>query len=76
MSPAAAAGYPLSSAEKQYIEQNKSWHLRGSIQRVKEVLIQEKELNGFDELMICTIPFSQEFKLKEYKLIAKHIIED
>ncbi|MFV0471431.1 MAG: MsnO8 family LLM class oxidoreductase [Paludibacteraceae bacterium] len=75
LSPAAAAHFPLSPAEKDYIRQSNSWHVRGSIQRVKEFLLREKEINGFDELMICTIPYSQEFKLKEYKLIAKHLID-
>lgn len=76
LSPDEAATFPLSSAEREYIEQSKSWHIRGSIERVKGILLREREINGFDELMICTIPYSQEFKLKEYRLIAKHLIDD
>lgn len=71
MSPEEAQTYPLNDAERLYIEQNKSWHIRGEINEVVQFLKREQELRGFDELMICTIPFSQEFKLKEYELLAK-----
>lgn len=74
ISPETAADYPLTPAEREYINQSKSWHVRGSIDRVADFLKKEQKTNGFDELMICTIPFSQEFKLKEYELIAKNLI--
>ena len=41
------------------------------INEVVEKLKHEKEKHGFDELMICTTPFAQEFKLNEYKMLAK-----
>ena len=41
------------------------------INEVVERLKHEKEIYGFDELMICTTPFAQEFKLNEYKMLAK-----
>ena len=36
-----------------------------------DYLKNEQQVNGFDELMICTIPFAQDFKLKEYEMWAK-----
>lgn len=71
MSPEDAQTYPLSDAERLFIEQNKNWHIRGELNEVVQRLMLEKERNGFDELMICTIPFAQDFKLKEYEMLAK-----
>lgn len=71
MSPEEAAVYPLSDAERLFIDQGKSWHVRGEINKVADFLKNEQLRNGFDELMICTIPFAQDFKLKEYELLAK-----
>lgn len=28
-------------------------------------------MHRFEKLMICTIPFAQDFKLKEYEMLAK-----
>ncbi len=71
MSPEEAAVYPLNEAERLFIEQNKSWHLRGELNEVVQMLKHEQFLYGFDELMICTIPFAQDFKLREYEMLAK-----
>lgn len=71
ISPEEAQTYPLTDAERLFIEQGTNWHIRGEINEVVEKLKHEKEKHGFDELMICTIPFAQDFKLKEYELLAK-----
>ena len=71
ISPEEAQTYPLTDAERVFIEQGKDWHIRGEINEVVEKLKHEKEIHGFDELMICTTPFAQDFKLKEYELLAK-----
>lgn len=71
MSPEDAQTYPLSDAERLFIEQNKKWHIRGEINEVVDYLKNEQQVHRFDELMICTIPFAQDFKLKEYKMLAK-----
>jgi len=71
MSPEDAQTYSLTDAERVFIEQGKDWHIRGEINEVVEKLKHEKEIHGFDELMICTTPFAQEFKLNEYKMLAK-----
>lgn len=71
MSPEDAQTYPLSDAERLFMEQNKKWHIRGEINEVVDYLKNEQQVNGFDELMICTIPFGQDFKLKEYEMLAK-----
>ena len=71
MSPEEAAVYPLSEPERLFIEQNKNWHMRGELNDVVQQLKHEKDLHGFDELMICTIPFAQDFKLREYEMLAK-----
>lgn len=71
MSPEDAQTYPLSDAERVFIEQNKKWHIRGEINEVVDYLKNEQQTHRFDELMICTIPFGQDFKLKEYEMLAK-----
>lgn len=70
MSPEEAQTFPLTDAERLFIEQNKNWHIRGEINEVADFLKNEQQKHGFDELMICTIPYSQDFKLKEYELLA------
>lgn len=71
MSPEEAMNYPLSEAEKNFLNQNKNYHLRGEVSAIADRLWQEKEKHGFDELMICTIPYAQDFKLDEYKKLAQ-----
>lgn len=71
ISPEEAQTYPLTDAERLFIKQNSNWHISGEINEVKQILEREKERHGFDELMICTIPFGQDFKLKEYEMLAK-----
>lgn len=71
ISPEEAQTYPLTDAERLFIEQGKNWHIRGEINDVVEKLKHEKEIHGFDELMICTTPFAQEFKLREYEMLSK-----
>lgn len=71
MSPEDAQTYPLSDAERVFMEQNKKWHIRGEINEVVDYLKNEQQVHRFDELMICTIPFAQDFKLKEYEMLAK-----
>ncbi|MDO5509146.1 MAG: LLM class flavin-dependent oxidoreductase [Weeksellaceae bacterium] len=71
MSPEDAQNYPLTMAEKLFLEQNKSYHLRGDLASVVNTLHAEQEKYGFDELMICTIPYSQQFKLQEYRELAQ-----
>ncbi|WP_277110793.1 LLM class flavin-dependent oxidoreductase [Chryseobacterium taklimakanense] len=71
MSPEDAQTYPLSDAELLFMEQNKKWHIRGEINEVVDYLKNEQQMHRFDELMICTIPFAQDFKLKEYEMLAK-----
>ncbi|AZI23345.1 LLM class flavin-dependent oxidoreductase [Chryseobacterium taklimakanense] len=71
MSPEDAQTYPLSDAERLFMEQNKKWHIRGEINEVVDYLKNEQQVHRFDELMICTIPFAQDFKLKEYEMLAK-----
>ncbi|WP_068595963.1 LLM class flavin-dependent oxidoreductase [Vaginella massiliensis] len=71
MSPEDAQTYPLSDAERLFMEQNKKWHIRGEINEVVDYLKNEQQMHRFDELMICTIPFAQDFKLKEYEMLAK-----
>ena len=71
MSPEEAHKYPLNEAERNFIEGSKSWHLRGKVNDVIAQLKREQELYGFDELMICTIPYAQEVKLKQYEMLAE-----
>ena len=60
--------------ENGFIEQNKKWHIRGEINEVVNYLKNEQQVHRFDELMVCTIPFAQDLKLKEYEMLAKEFV--
>lgn len=70
MSPEEASVFPLTEIEKAMIHQNRNWHIIGNIKDVAQRLADEQAQYGFDEVMICTIPFAQNYKLQEYRLLA------
>lgn len=74
MTPEEAQNYPLTAADKLLIKESASWHIKGSIEQVSSYLQQQQELIGFDELMICTIPHDNDYKLKEYEMLAKALM--
>lgn len=74
LSPEEASIYPLTEIEKAMIHQNRNWHIIGNIKDVARQLRDEQNYYGFDEVMICTIPFAQSYKLNEYRLLAKELM--
>ncbi len=74
ISPEEAANYALTPQEQEFIDQSASWHIKGSYSEVGDYLLQQQYYYGFDEVMLCTIPYSIDFKLQEYKMLAKELI--
>ena len=75
ISPEEAKDFPLSEMDQMMIqEQRKKLHLVGTPEEVAEQIREEKELYGFDEAMIVSIPHSQEKRLDVYRLLAKQLL--
>lgn len=70
LSPEEAHNYPLSEAEKAFLQQNSKWQFKGTAEEVANYLYNEQALYGFDEAMICTIPYDQAYKLDSYRKLA------
>lgn len=71
MHPDMAKDYPLSDTERAFIKQMEGWHIRGAVHEVVAYLKQQQEEMQLDEVMICSIPHAQEYKLWEYKAIIE-----
>lgn len=74
LTPEEAKDYPLTEMDKATIEKNRKLHLVGSAKEVANQLQKEKEYYGIDEIMICSIPHSQEKRLDVYRLLAKELL--
>lgn len=74
LSPEEAHSYPLTEGEKEFIRQHQSWHLVGTAKQIAAKLKEEQARNHFDEVMICTIPYSMEQKLFTYRSLAQELI--
>jgi hypothetical protein len=46
----------------------------GDCKEVVQVLQDEQEQYGFDEIMICSITHTQEKRLNVYRLLAKELL--
>lgn len=73
LTPEEAMDYPLTEMDRMKIEENRKLHLVGSAKEIALLLEKEQEHYGFDEAMICSIPYSQEKRLNVYKLLAKEL---
>ncbi len=71
LTPEEAMNYPLTEMDKMWLEENRHLNIVGTAKEVADYLRQEQEIYGFDEAMICTIPHSQEMRLKVYRLLAE-----
>ncbi|HWL26546.1 MAG TPA: LLM class flavin-dependent oxidoreductase [Ureibacillus sp.] len=71
LTPDEAKDYPLTEMDKMWLEENRKLNIVGTAKEVGDFLRQEQEIYGFDEAMICTIPHSQEMRLKVYRLLAE-----
>lgn len=74
LSPEEAQHYPLSEAEKDFLKQNSAWQFKGTAEDVATYLRSEQALYGFDEAMICTIPYDQAYKLESYRKLAQILL--
>lgn len=74
MSPEEAKAYQLTEQEEASMYQMSNWHIKGSYAQVADRLREQQAYYGFDEAMICTIPFSQDFKLQTYRMLAKELM--
>lgn len=74
LTPEEAKDYPLTEMDKMWIQENRKSNIVGTAKEVGDFLRQEQEIYGFDEAMICTIPHSQEMRLKVYRLLAKEFM--
>src|SRR5690606_7290397 len=66
-----AKDYRLTEMDKMWLEENRKLNIVGTAEEEGEYLSEEQELYGFYEAMICTIPHSQEMRLKVYRLLAE-----
>ncbi len=73
MSPEAAQSFPLSENDKAFIQQMNNWQFRGTPKSTAAFLNQQAKDLGIDEIMICSIPFDQSYKLWEYEALAKEL---
>jgi alkanesulfonate monooxygenase SsuD/methylene tetrahydromethanopterin reductase-like flavin-dependent oxidoreductase (luciferase family) len=74
MTPEEAQEYPLTEMDRMMIQENRKIHLVGSAKEVAQTLQEEQDIYGFDEVMICSIPHSQEKRLNVYRLLAKELM--
>lgn len=74
MTPDEAQEYPLTEMDRMMIQENRKIHLVGSAKEVAQTLQEEQDNYGFDEVMICSIPHSQEKRLNVYRLLAKELM--
>lgn len=73
LTPEEAQNYPLTEMDRMMIQENRKIHLVGSAKGVATTLQEEQAHYGFDEVMICSIPHSQEKRLNVYRLLAEEI---
>jgi len=74
LTPEAAQDYPLTEMDRMMIQENRKIHLVGAAKDVATILQEEQAHYGFDEVMICSIPHSQEKRLNVYRLLAKELM--
>ncbi|QFF99383.1 LLM class flavin-dependent oxidoreductase [Psychrobacillus glaciei] len=73
LTPEEAQNYPLTEMDRMMIQENRKIHLVGSAKEVATILQEEQAHYGYDEVMICSIPHSQEKRLNVYRLLATEL---
>jgi alkanesulfonate monooxygenase SsuD/methylene tetrahydromethanopterin reductase-like flavin-dependent oxidoreductase (luciferase family) len=68
-----AIAYTMDEKEKETAENMKKKMVIGSPKEVKEMLLEMQQNNNADELMIVTITYSPEDRLRSYELIAREM---
>lgn len=74
MSPEEARDYPLTEMDRMQIAENRNIHFVGTGPQIAERLYRERELYGFDEVMINSTPHGFESRLNGYRLLAKALL--
>jgi luciferase family oxidoreductase group 1 len=74
LTPEEAQNYPLTEIDRMTIQNNRKLHLVGASKEIAQVLQDEQEQYGFDEIMICSITHTQEKRLNVYRLLAKELL--
>jgi len=68
--PEEAAAYPYNAQELRIVESNKANRFAGTPEALKVQLTDFAEENGLDELVILTITYDYEKRLRSYELLA------
>jgi luciferase family oxidoreductase group 1 len=74
MTPEEAQNFPLTEVDRINIKEGRRKHIVGSAKEVAAFLRKEQEYFGFDEAMICSIPYSQQKRLEVYRLLARELL--
>lgn len=74
LTPEEAKDYPLTEMDRMIIKENRKLHIVGDVKEVASFLVEQKEQYDFDELMIVSIPHSQEKRLEVYRLLARELL--
>jgi alkanesulfonate monooxygenase SsuD/methylene tetrahydromethanopterin reductase-like flavin-dependent oxidoreductase (luciferase family) len=72
-SPEEAAGYPYSELEREFIQQRRDGQALGSPETVRRQLTELRERTGADELMLTTMVYDIEDRIRSYELIAEKV---
>lgn len=75
ITPEEAKDYPLTEMDRMWLKDTRHQHLIGTAKEVGDILRKEQEIYGIDEVMICSIPHSQEVRLNVYRLLAKELMD-
>jgi luciferase family oxidoreductase group 1 len=72
-SPEDAAAYPYSELERDFIRQRRDGQALGSPETVRRQLTELRERTGADELMLTTMVYDIEDRIRSYELIAEKV---
>jgi luciferase family oxidoreductase group 1 len=72
-SPEEAARYPYSELEREFIQQRRDGQALGSPETVGRQLTELRERTGADELMLTTMVYDIEDRIRSYELIADKV---
>ncbi|MEK0317912.1 LLM class flavin-dependent oxidoreductase [Cohnella sp. 56] len=74
MTPDEARDYPLTEADRAIIRENRKLHLVGTPRDVADILLRDRELYGFDEVMINSTPHGFDTRLDVFRLLARELL--
>jgi luciferase family oxidoreductase group 1 len=71
--PEEAAAYPYTEIEREFVEQRRDGQAMGSPETVRRQLTDLLERTGADELMLTTLVYDVEDRVRSYQLIAEQV---